>query len=1399
MRRVTHFSLATILVAVVVGGVASAAENVVTKVTARADGGKTIIVVHGSATPSFTAYRLERPSRVMVDVADGKIGSDELRAGPIDVDTWAVGQIATAQYQSDVSRTARVMIGFKRPSSYDVKAVGHDLVITVTPDEPMPAGGAGMATAEQIRADQAKMDEARKRRVEAEAQTQATEQRRQVAENAERSAVARANDAVHEADAARTRAQAAKDELDRVIAARKAEEARLKDVQSRASTVTAQSAQAAAQNAAAQAQAQRDLAAQRDQQRAEVAAEQARLDKLRGEAQAMAAQREAEAKKLAETQAAVRKAAEERQAKLADAAEAARSRQTASEAARVAEERRASARAEEAARLAQAAASAERARATDDRARASESASREADNRAQAAAARAQAAEEAARVEQQKVATLRAASEKQAAAQAAAQADLDKARAELAKLATAQESERARVEEARREATALAAERAQASERAQHAAALASGSLEKMQQAEREARKAAEARAQESARLDSVKKEMQAVADARMKELTKLDAARAEAKKLETARRAEEAHLAQLRDDVRRQSDELQARNDQLAKTSGELDRKSNALAATSSELDRKANELAAKSNELQARNDQLAKTSGELERKSGELQSKNDELARKIEAARATSADAARAHADLARLQAELRKLDADRKAAAQAQKAEESQAAQQSAEERARMEHERGELQAQMSGERAALQKKLAAAQAEMTRVTGEQQKKQAALATAKSDLQAAQAEMARLVAEQDKKRAEGAALDSRLVAARAELARIEAETRRRLAMVPTPAKMAAAAKVVAAPAVKPMNKDALPTEKLAAASKVRDVRFADDGDAERVIVDVGDKGDAQASVIRADENKAVLKIAGASLPKKLERTLDASAFAGPIRSVSTYADPDDAGAVRVEVALTGDGPHAQPKLVRDAGTLTWEFPRSGTQNVAPTKVAGYSSPLPLQVAPAAGVGRAGRQRKVYTGKRMDLDFVNADLQNLFKFISDVGQVNIVLADDVKGTVTMHLRDVPWDQALDVIARAKGLGVQRQGNLIRIAPQSVLEKELEAEVARAKASVELEPMHTKLIPLSYADGTQMLPRIHEVMSPRGHVSVDTRTNQLILTDVSANIALAEDLVGHLDTQTPQVLIESRIVEATTNFTRDIGIQWGGNSINSAATGNPTGIAFPSTVGVAGGATDAQTVTQGLQLAQSGAASPNYVVNMPAAVGTGSGGALGVTLGSLNGAVNINLRLSSLENTGNVRIVSAPKVMTLDNIEASISQGTSIPISVVSAAGANTVFVDAQLNLTVKPHVTNEGSVLMNVHITRNEPDFVNVGARGDPTILKREARTQMLVRDGDTAVIGGIYTRNTGLSYTKVPWFADIPVIGWLFKNRRENDDRTELLIFITPRIVNRSVVAR
>jgi type IV pilus assembly protein PilQ len=172
-----------------------------------------------------------------------------------------------------------------------------------------------------------------------------------------------------------------------------------------------------------------------------------------------------------------------------------------------------------------------------------------------------------------------------------------------------------------------------------------------------------------------------------------------------------------------------------------------------------------------------------------------------------------------------------------------------------------------------------------------------------------------------------------------------------------------------------------------------------------------------------------------------------------------------------------------------------------------------------------------------------------------------------------------------------------------------------------------------------------------------------------------------------------------------------------------------------------------------------------------------------------------VNGAFNLNLRLSAMETTGQVRILSSPRISTLDNVEASINQGVSIPISIVSATGIQTVFVEANLGLTVKPHVTHDGTVVMTIHVTRNEPDFVNTGARGDPSILRKEATTTMLIGDGETSVIGGIYTRNSGISYHKVPWFADIPILGILFRDRRENDDRTEVLIFLTPRITNKA----
>jgi type IV pilus assembly protein PilQ len=446
-----------------------------------------------------------------------------------------------------------------------------------------------------------------------------------------------------------------------------------------------------------------------------------------------------------------------------------------------------------------------------------------------------------------------------------------------------------------------------------------------------------------------------------------------------------------------------------------------------------------------------------------------------------------------------------------------------------------------------------------------------------------------------------------------------------------------------------------------------------------------------------------------------------------------------------------------------------------------------AGFLSVAPMQIA-----GARGRR---FTGRRIDIDLRDADIHNVLRLLAEVGGVNIVTSDDVSGTVTIRMRNVPWDQALDVILAARSLGMQRQGNIIRVAPQATLDKEREMQIERLRQQQTLEPLETRLIPVSYALATEIAPRGRELLSSRGSISVDERTNVLIARDVAANLNQIERLVRSLDTQTPQVLVEARIVEATSTYLRDVGIQWGGDGSASTATGNPTGLVFPSSIGIVGGATDLVTNSTGLSPISRSVNNPNFAVNLPATVGAGQGGAIGLTFGSINGNVNINVRLSAAESNGQLRIVSSPRILTLDNREALIAQGTLIPYSQISAQGVQTAFQEAKLQLRVRPHVTADGSVAMHVRITRDEPDFNNTGARGDPTILKREAETDLLIPDGRTAVIGGIYTRNTGRNVDQVPFFGDIPILGVLFQRRRNSDRRTEMLIFLTPRIVNRA----
>ena len=402
--------------------------------------------------------------------------------------------------------------------------------------------------------------------------------------------------------------------------------------------------------------------------------------------------------------------------------------------------------------------------------------------------------------------------------------------------------------------------------------------------------------------------------------------------------------------------------------------------------------------------------------------------------------------------------------------------------------------------------------------------------------------------------------------------------------------------------------------------------------------------------------------------------------------------------------------------------------------------------------------------------------------------RFLADCGQVNIVTSDEVDGKVTLMLNQVPWDQALDIILRSKGLDMVREGNIIRVAPREAIAAERKAELEKTQIKEQLKPIMIRLITVNHAEGKDMVEQVKGVLSERGSVSFDLRTNTLIIKDIEEHIEAAEDLVKRLDTQTPQVLIEARIVEVNKVNEKELGIQWGGSFNGIVGTGNATGLSFPSSIGLKGAADDIQIIPPGVP------AQPNFMINLPATVGVGSGGALGLSLGSVDGAFNLNVRLSAAASRGTVKIVSSPKITTLDNKKALISQGVSIPISQVSAQGVQTVFFDATLSLEVVPHVTQDGNIYLQLLAKNDTPDFQNVGSRGDPTILKKEASTQVLLQDGETTVIGGIYTSNAGYGSTEWPILSQVPIIGALFRKENERSQKNELLIFITPRVINR-----
>jgi type IV pilus assembly protein PilQ len=420
-------------------------------------------------------------------------------------------------------------------------------------------------------------------------------------------------------------------------------------------------------------------------------------------------------------------------------------------------------------------------------------------------------------------------------------------------------------------------------------------------------------------------------------------------------------------------------------------------------------------------------------------------------------------------------------------------------------------------------------------------------------------------------------------------------------------------------------------------------------------------------------------------------------------------------------------------------------------------------------------------------FSGRKISLDLQDADLINVMRLFAEVANLNIILSPEVKGRVTVRMVNIPWDQAMDIILKMNGFGYVLEDNILRIASVGALTREAEDEMRSKEAKKKAEDLITRIVPVNYAKAAEIESTIKKSLSPRGETVTDTRTNTLIIKDIPRNVDEVVSLIKLLDKPIAQIMIEARIVEASLSFSRSLGVQWGGTQKFDAAHGNPIGASFPNSVGITGGPTMGATPS----------GSGNFFVNMPSAAGANTGGgAIGMTFGSISKSLNLDLVLSALESTGEGKIISTPRVSALDNKEAKIEQGLSIPFSTTSASGTQIQFIDAKLSLVVTPHATPDNKIFMKIQATKNAPDTSILGG-GQPSIRKNEATTEILLADGETAVIGGILVLDRGTSITKVPFFGDLPLIGWLFKSKTNTENKTELLIFITPRVVRQEVI--
>lgn len=569
---------------------------------------------------------------------------------------------------------------------------------------------------------------------------------------------------------------------------------------------------------------------------------------------------------------------------------------------------------------------------------------------------------------------------------------------------------------------------------------------------------------------------------------------------------------------------------------------------------------------------------------------------------------------------------------------------------------------------------------------------------------------------------------------------------------------------------------------------AQGVSNIGFQRGGEGEgQVVIDL--HGSNTPVDVQQQGSKIVVRTLGNKIPAHLARRLNVNDFATPVSTIDAHNDGSN-GVITIQAAGSYEYMAYQAE-----DKLTISLKRPVDKN-----------PLKLRAAQS------------YTGKKISLDFQDIEVRRVLQLLADFTGINMVAADTVQGNITLRLKDVPWDQALDIILKSKNLDKRRNGNVIWIAPVSELIKAEEEEAKAIAQSVKLAPLQTEYIQLNYAKAADIEKLITDgknasnsrsgsntssgadplgdsvgsLLSPRGTVSVDPRTNTLIINDTSAKIDQIRQMIDLLDVSVKQVMIEARIVRATTDFTKEMGVKWG--ILSQGITG---------TNDLLVGGSDQTLWDLRDPKKNNDTGGWKYEIERPqnlnVDLGVTSAGASRIAFGLISlSDFMLDLELSALQADGYGEVISTPKILTADKQKAKVASGTQIPYQSSEGGGANAVstteFIDATLSLDVTPSITPDGKVQMQLNITSDSPGAPT--PTGQLTINKNAVNTNVLVDNGETVVLGGIFEQQTANSQTKVPFLGDIPYIGRLFRKDVKSENKRELLIFVTPRIVNDSV---